>query len=89
MGPNLANEVRRTIVRLLRDGEMTAGAIAEALARPRPGVSHHLTTLLEAGIVRVAVKGSARIYTLDDERAQDAWNDLLEAATDGVSAGEP
>jgi DNA-binding transcriptional ArsR family regulator len=73
----LRHDARRAIVLLLRDGERTAGAIAQALRRPRPGVSHHLSCLLTNGIVNVRAVGQSRVYTLDFQGALGAWNDLL------------
>jgi DNA-binding transcriptional ArsR family regulator len=73
----LEHEARRTIVCLLRDGEKSAGELARAFERPRPGVAHHLSVLLERGIVHARVEGARRLYALDAERALDAWNALL------------
>ncbi|HZU98170.1 MAG TPA: metalloregulator ArsR/SmtB family transcription factor [Planctomycetota bacterium] len=73
----LEHETRRTIVCLLRDGEKSVGELARAFERPRPGVAHHLSVLLERGIVQTRVEGARRLYALDAERALVAWNALL------------
>ena len=83
----LKHETRRTIVSLLREGEMSAGALAEALERPRPGVSHHLSCLLDRDIVTVRTVGATRIYTLNFERALAAWNELLREHDSNERAG--
>lgn len=71
----LADPVRRDILALLRQGELPAGALVEALALPQPSVSKHLKTLREAGLVRARVDGPRRLYSLDPAplAALDAW----------------
>jgi DNA-binding transcriptional ArsR family regulator len=74
----LSHEARRAIVFLLRDQELASSEIASRLGRKRPAVSHHLTLLLQAGVLRVRPVGSTRYYSIDAERTLDAWNpDLL------------
>ncbi len=71
----LADPSRRRILELLGRGERPAGAIAGAFAMSAPAVSQHLKALREAGLVRVAVDGPRRIYSLDPDglAAVDAW----------------
>jgi len=73
----LENDVRRRIVILLRDGELSAGQISEALERPRPGVSHHLALLAEARVVVRRLAGPFRYYRLDVTRALNEWDSYL------------
>jgi DNA-binding transcriptional ArsR family regulator len=73
----LEHPVRRRIVTLLRDRELSAGEISTALRRPRPGISHHLALLNEAGIVTRRLSGAYRYYRLDLERALGAWDVYL------------
>ena len=73
-GVALKHEVRRAIVGLLRDGEMTAGAIASALGRARPGVSHHLSCLLDHGLVVCRHERAHRHYALDVAKVLAAWD---------------
>jgi DNA-binding transcriptional ArsR family regulator len=61
----LADPVRREIVELLADGEVTAGAIADRFPVSRPAVSRHLRVLREAGLVRATERGRERVYRLD------------------------
>lgn len=61
----LADPIRRAIVRMLRDGTATAGAIAEAFPVSRPAVSRHLRVLRDAGLVRDIVRGREREYRLE------------------------
>lgn len=61
----LADPTRRDILRMLRDGEVTAGAIAGAFSVTRPAISRHLRVLREAGLVRDELRGRERFYALE------------------------
>ncbi|MES1227397.1 MAG: autorepressor SdpR family transcription factor [Armatimonadota bacterium] len=61
----LADPTRRAILRLLRKGEMMAGDIAANFAMAAPSVSHHLSVLTGAGLLRVRREGSKLFYSLD------------------------
>ena len=74
----LANDTRRMILELLRDGERSAGDLAELLERPRPGISHHVSILLQQGLVRCRVAGAFRYYSLDDANVLAAWDAYVE-----------
>ena len=71
----LAEPNRRRILDLLRGGERPAGDLVEALAISQPGVSKHLKTLREAGLVSVTADGQRRLYRLEPARLAelDAW----------------
>ncbi|MFN8224735.1 MAG: metalloregulator ArsR/SmtB family transcription factor [Gaiellales bacterium] len=53
---------RRTILRLVAEGERTAGEIAAHFAVTRPAISQHLTVLKEAGLVDERRNGTQRLY---------------------------
>jgi DNA-binding transcriptional ArsR family regulator len=74
------NPVRRKIVMLLRESELSAGQISDALRRPRPGISHHLALLAEAGLIARRFDGPFRYYKLDMPATLTAWNEYLGAA---------
>jgi len=61
----LADGTRRTILRMLRDGELAAGAIAGAFDVTRPAISRHLRVLREAGLVVDEAQGRERVYRLE------------------------
>jgi DNA-binding transcriptional ArsR family regulator len=61
----LADPIRRDILRMLREGAVTAGAIAGAFSVTRPAISRHLRVLREAGLVRDDIQGRERHYTLE------------------------
>ena len=62
----LGNPVRRRILELLADGEMTSGAIVEAVQREfditQPAVSQHLRVLRDNGFATARVDGPRRVY---------------------------
>lgn len=60
----IADPVRREILLMLRDDQLSAGQVADRFAISRPAVSRHLRVLREAGLVRDAVDGRRRVYTL-------------------------
>ena len=75
----LGDPVRRRILELLADGELTAGAIGERVQREfgisQPAVSQHLKVLREAGFARVRPDGARRLYAVEPTalQAADAW----------------
>jgi DNA-binding transcriptional ArsR family regulator len=77
----LGDPVRRRILELLVDGEMTSGAITASVQDEfgisQPAVSQHLRVLREAGFARVRADGARRLYALDAAplRGVDAWLD--------------
>ena len=59
------SEPRRVeILRLVRNRELPAGAIAEKFDVTRPAVSQHLRILVEAGLLRERREGRRRLYRL-------------------------
>jgi DNA-binding transcriptional ArsR family regulator len=80
----LAEPRRREILRLVRDGERSAGEIAAQFEVTRPAISQHLRVLKEAGLVDERRDGTRRLYRLrpeglDDLRAflDDLWGENL------------
>lgn len=71
----VADETRRSILTLLRDGEKSVLEIAEEFPMSRPAISKHLRILKEAGLVVETPAGRQRIYTLDETplAAIGAW----------------
>jgi DNA-binding transcriptional ArsR family regulator len=61
----LADATRREILRMLRQGDLSAGAIAGAFDVTRPAVSRHLRVLREAGLVVDEAQGRERVYRLE------------------------
>ena len=77
----LGDPVRRRMLELLADGELSAGEIGEVIQREfgisQPAVSQHLRVLREAGFATVRPDGARRLYAVDPSplAAADAWFD--------------
>lgn len=82
----LADPTRREVLRLLKRGEMTAGAIAENFAMSKPSMSHHLSVLKGAGLVFAQRRGQEIYYSLDTTVFQDVMGYMMELF--GAAEGE-
>ena len=77
----LGDPVRRRMLELLADGELSAGEVGEVVQREfgisQPAVSQHLRVLREAGFATVRADGARRLYAVDPAplAAADAWFD--------------
>jgi DNA-binding transcriptional ArsR family regulator len=97
----LGDPVRRRILELLADGELSAGQITAVVQREfglsQPGVSQHLRVLREHGFARVRPEGARRLYAvqlapLQDvdrwlERFRRAWDQPLDALATEIARG--
>lgn len=61
----LNDKTRRDILELLKEGDLTAGEIAEQFHISWPSVSHHLELLKRAGLVDSDKRGQYVYYTLN------------------------
>jgi DNA-binding transcriptional ArsR family regulator len=81
----LGDPVRRRILELLADGELSAGAVCEVIQREfgisQPGVSAHLRVLRVAGFASVRPIGARRLYAVNATamRDVDAWLERFRA----------
>jgi DNA-binding transcriptional ArsR family regulator len=78
----LADPHRRTILRALRRGERTAGDLAAATGLRPAALTHHLTVLKLADLVRVERRGQYQVYSLNTTVFQDLVAELLSWLTD-------
>ena len=75
----LAEPVRRRILELLANGEVTSGGIVEVIQGEfgitQPAVSQHLKVLRESGFATVRAVGNRRLYSVSHGplRDVDAW----------------
>lgn len=67
----LADPTRRRILELLRDGDLTAGELAEHFDISKPSLSHHLAALRSAGLVSDERRGQNIVYSLNTTVMQD------------------
>jgi len=74
----ISDPTRRTILKLLRDREMTAGEIAEHFDLTKPTLSRHFSVLREAGLVSDHKSGRHVTYRLNPELLERALVSLME-----------
>ncbi len=67
----LADPTRREILRLLNDGELTAGQLSERFPITAPSMSHHFKTLKGADLIRARREGQQIYYALNTTVFQD------------------
>jgi DNA-binding transcriptional ArsR family regulator len=72
----IAQPTRREILRLLADGELSAGTVASRFAVTQPAISQHLKVLREAGLVRERRDGPRRLYSVRPEGLSDVQSFL-------------
>ena len=91
----LAEPRRRAILRLVLEGEMTAGQIASRFEVTRPAISQHLAVLREAGLLAERREGTRRIYRLRPEGLEqvrafidDMWDEGLRSLKREAEAEE-
>ena len=82
----IAEPHRRQIIRLVWDGELSAGEIASHFDVSRPAISQHIGVLKEVGLVTERRNGTRRLYRASTDRLvelrtflDEFWGDRLEA----------
>ena len=97
----LGDPVRRRILELLADDELSSGAIVDVIHAEfgisQPAVSQHLRVLRENGFARVRPEGARRVYAVEAARLQDVdrwlepfrsfWNQRLDALVTEIARG--
>ena len=82
----LSDPIRLAIVeRLLREGERSAGEIAEPFPVSKPAISKHLRVLEQAGLIERRVERQWRVCRVRPEaiRAVDDWMTTYRAFWEG------
>ena len=82
----LGDPTRREILRLLREGELTAGELAGQFEISWPSVSRHLKLLDEAGLVTSERRGGNIIYSLRTSVLEDIATEVADMARVGRPA---
>lgn len=89
----LSDETRFAIVeRLMRDGELPAGALVNEAEVSAPAISRHLKVLVASGLLQRRVKAQQRLYSVRPEaiEAVSAWTmshrDFWEASLNRLEA---
>jgi DNA-binding transcriptional ArsR family regulator len=77
----LGDPVRRRILELLADGELSSGEVSAVIQGEfgitQPAVSQHLRVLRDAGFAKVRPEGARRLYAVNSDplRDVDVWLD--------------
>jgi DNA-binding transcriptional ArsR family regulator len=77
----LGDPVRRRILELIADGELSSGAVCAVIRQEfgisQPAVSQHLKVLRDSGFARVRPAGARRLYAVSPAplREVDEWLD--------------
>jgi ArsR family transcriptional regulator len=74
----LSDPTRRKILRLLGDGEMTAGEIAAEFPISGPSMSHHFGVLKQAGLISGRKEGQQIYYSQNTTALQEIATVMLE-----------
>ena len=74
----LSHPTRRAILRLLRDGEMSAGDLASRFDVAKPTMTGHFNALRDAGLVDVQRQGTTLIYRLNASVLEEALLELMD-----------
>ncbi|MBV9894918.1 MAG: winged helix-turn-helix transcriptional regulator [Chloroflexi bacterium] len=73
----LSDPTRREILHLLRDGDLTAGQLAERFARSRSTLSEHCGVLKDAGLVVTERQGNVIVYSLNVSAVEEAVGTMM------------
>ena len=74
----LADPTRREILKALRKGDLPAGEIAARFPMTAASVSHHLSVLKDAGLVKAERSGRNLIYSLETTVFQELLQEMME-----------
>jgi DNA-binding transcriptional ArsR family regulator len=98
----LGDPVRRRILELLSDGELTAGAVSSVVQGEfgisQPAVSQHLRVLRDSGFATVRPLGTRRLYAVNAAPFQELdewldrfgrfWNQRLDSLATELARGK-
>lgn len=73
----LDDPTRRAILDMLKQGDLTAGEIADAFDMTKPSISYHLDLLKQADLVTTQKKGQFVYYSLNTTVLDDVINWLM------------
>src|SRR4051794_29066767 len=72
----LSDPTRREILRILSQGERTAGELAEPFDMTKPSMSHHFAVLKDAHLIRSRREGQQIHYSLNTTVVEDVLTRL-------------
>ena len=85
----LSSPVRRRILQLLRDRDLTAGEIAAHFDLAKPTLSRHFATLKEADLIQGDRQGTSITYCLNVSVLEESLAALMRALRVGEGEGGP
>jgi DNA-binding transcriptional ArsR family regulator len=85
----LGDPTRREVLRLLRQGDLTAGEIAERFPLAKSTLSGHFNVLKHAGLIVSERRGTTIVYSLNASAFEEALAAVLELFDVGARAKEP
>lgn len=74
----LSDPTRRHILKVLQEGDLSAGELADHFEMSKPSVSHHLNLLKQADFVQSTRDGQRQIYSINTTVLQDLTSWLLD-----------
>ena len=83
---SLSDETRLRIVNMLMQRECCVCEIIQVLEISQPRASHHLSTLYNAGLLKMRRAGLFALYDIDRENLSGYEMDLLRAVLKGIKA---
>jgi len=75
----LSDPTRRAILKLLRQGDMTAGELAKHFPIAKPSLSKHFNVLKDADLIQGQRDGASITYTLNLSVLEEALCGLMDA----------
>lgn len=75
----LSDPTRRQILALLREGNRTAGELADHFPQSKPTLSKHFAVLKDADLIQGTREGTTITYTLNVSVLEEAMMALLNA----------
>lgn len=84
----LAHPVRREVLRLLRDGPMTAGELSAQFEVAKPTMSRHFATLKDAGLIQAEKDGNSIRYRLNVSVADEALSMIMDLLQTRPQSGD-
>jgi DNA-binding transcriptional ArsR family regulator len=74
-----SNYKRLEVINLLKDGELTASDIAQALATTKANTSQHLAVMRMRGLLKTRREGTSIYYRIANEKLAHACNLMRDA----------
>ena len=68
----LADPTRREILRILREGDLTAGELAERFPLAKSTLSGHFQVLRQAGLIVAEKQGTRIVYSINQSAFEEA-----------------